>query len=62
MSFPAVDPHNPGCATSRNVPGRLRAGARGPMVIDHLPDRRPPGPSAGADGQVIIDEKGRRLV
>jgi len=36
MSFPVVIHHNPGCGTSRNVLGILRAAGYEPVVIDYL--------------------------
>ena len=36
MSFPVVIHHNPGCGTSRNVLGIIRAAGYEPVVIDYL--------------------------
>lgn len=36
MSFPVVIHHNPGCGTSRNVLGIIRAAGYAPVVIDYL--------------------------
>ena len=36
MSFPVVIHHNPGCGTSRNVLGIIRASGYEPIVIDYL--------------------------
>jgi arsenate reductase len=36
MSFPVVIHHNPGCGTSRNVLGIIRAAGYDPVVIDYL--------------------------
>lgn len=36
MSFPVVIHHNPGCGTSRNVLGIIRAAGYNPVVIDYL--------------------------
>jgi len=36
MSFPVVIHHNPGCGTSRNVLGIIRAARYDPVVIDYL--------------------------
>jgi arsenate reductase len=36
MSFPVVTHHNPGCGTSRNVLGIIRAAGYAPVVIDCL--------------------------
>ena len=36
MSFPVVIHHNPGCGTSRNVLGIIRAAGHEPTVIDYL--------------------------
>lgn len=36
MSFPIVIHHNPGCGTSRNVLGIIRAAGSDPVVIDYL--------------------------
>jgi arsenate reductase len=36
MSFPIVIHHNPGCGTSRNVLGMIRAAGYEPVVIDYL--------------------------
>lgn len=36
MSFPVVIHHNPGCGTSRNVLGIIRAAGYEPIVIDYL--------------------------
>ncbi|MDP3340504.1 arsenate reductase (glutaredoxin) [Frigidibacter sp.] len=36
MSFPVVIHHNPGCGTSRNVLGMIRAAGYQPVVIEYL--------------------------
>lgn len=36
MSFPVVIHHHPGCGTSRNVLGIIRAAGYAPTVIDYL--------------------------
>jgi arsenate reductase (glutaredoxin) len=36
MSFPVVIHHNPGCGTSRNVLGIIRAAGYEPVVIEYL--------------------------
>ncbi|MCL7466775.1 arsenate reductase (glutaredoxin) [Phaeovulum sp. NW3] len=36
MSFPVIIHHNPGCGTSRNVLGIIRAAGYEPVVIDYL--------------------------
>jgi arsenate reductase len=40
MSFPVVIHHNPGCDTSRNVLGIIRAAGYDPVVIDYLTEGR----------------------